>query len=118
MVPANRKTRRVAASQARKNGTSENGTSVPELSAQQKDMISKINAEAIAVERRIAQLDMEKEAMRSLLRSKRSELQSLCENALRGHGVDLDSPQAGQWRVNVETMEVEHIKPVAPLVSV
>jgi hypothetical protein len=110
----NRKARRTVAAKARskKTAAASNGA-IPALSAQQKKMLAKVNAEAVQVERRIAQLEFEKQEMLGFLSQKRAELRTLCENALRGHGIDLDSPDAGRWRIDVDTMEVEHIAPVA-----
>jgi len=105
----NRKVRRAAVAKARKSSNGSSNGVVPKLSQKQKEMLAKVNGDATQIERRIAQLALEKDEMLNLLRQKRHELRSLCENAIRGHGIDLDDPDAGSWRVNVETMEVEHI---------
>lgn len=69
-------------------------------------MIARVRDEVIKIERSIAQLDLEKENARAALRNKRAQLREICENTLRGHGIDIDNPSSVRWQLNVETMEV------------
>jgi len=106
----NRKSRRATASIERKNGQSTAERSdAPTLTDKDKRRISAIQAEIVNIERGIAQLDLEQEKGRALWRQKRAELQTVCQNALRGQGIDLEDPATGRWSVNPETMVVERV---------